>query len=64
MFKSLRCDIFLGAHGDYYGMSAKVARMQAKGPNQFLDPDGYQAYVADRERAFRTELQKQGGPPK
>ena len=62
--KSLRCDIFLGAHGDYYGMSAKVARMQAKGPNQFLDPDGYQAYVADRERAFRTELQKQGGPPK
>ena len=62
--KSLRCDIFLGAHGDYYGMSAKVARMQAKGPNQFLDPDGYKAYVADRERAFRTELQKQGGPPK
>lgn len=62
--KALHCDIFLGAHGDYYGMPAKVARIQAKGPNQFLDPDGYQAYVADRERAFRTELQKQGGPPK
>ncbi len=56
---SLKCDIFLGAHGDYYGMPAKVARMKKNGPNQFLDPDGYKAYVADRERAFRTELKKQ-----
>ena len=62
--KGLHCDIFLGAHGDYYGMAAKVARIQAKGPNQFLDPDGYKAYVADRELAFRTELRKQGGSPK
>ncbi len=54
--KQLPCDIFLGAHGDYYGMAGKVKK---GGPNQFLDPDGYQAYIADRERAFRTELAKQ-----
>lgn len=56
VLKSLSCNIFLGAHGDYYGMAAKVKK---GGPNQFLDPEGYRAYVADRERAFRTELAKQ-----
>ena len=59
VLKSLPCDLFLGAHGDYYGLPAKHARMKKDGPNQFLDPDGYRAYVADRERAFRGELAKQ-----
>ena len=27
--------------------------------NPFVDPEGYQAYVADREKAFLTELKKQ-----
>lgn len=54
--KSLPCDIFLGAHGDYYGMAAKVKK---GGPNQFFDPDGYRAYVANREQAYRAELAKQ-----
>lgn len=56
VLKSLPCDIFLGAHGDYYGMAANVKK---GGPNQFLDPDGYKAYIADREKAFRAELAKQ-----
>ncbi len=60
--KSLPCDIFLGAHGDYYGMPAKYARMKKDGPNEFLDPEGYKTYLADRERAFRTELKKQTTP--
>lgn len=61
-FKTLRalpCDIFLGAHGDYYGMEAKFAKIKLGGENPFVDPDGYKAYVADRERAFRAELEKQ-----
>jgi metallo-beta-lactamase class B len=59
VLKSLSCDIFLGAHGSYYGMEAKFARMQANGPNPFIDPGGYQAYVTEREAAYREELQKQ-----
>jgi len=27
----------------------------------FVDREGYAKYVADRERAFSTELAKQGG---
>jgi len=58
VLKSLPCDIFLGAHGDYYGMIAKYAKVGAGG-NPFVDPDGYKAYVAEREGAFRRELAKQ-----
>jgi metallo-beta-lactamase class B len=59
VLKSLPCDVFLGAHGDYYKLSAKYPRLKAGGANPFIDPDGYRRYVADREAAFRAELKKQ-----
>ena len=57
--KSLSCDIFLGAHGSYYGLEAKFARMKAGAANPWVDPDGYKSYVSEREQAFRAELNKQ-----
>ena len=59
VLKSLPCDVFLGAHGDYYGLEAKFARMQAGGSNPFIDPAGYKNYVAEKEKAFRADLEKQ-----
>jgi metallo-beta-lactamase class B len=59
VLKSLPCDIFLGAHGDYYGMEAKYAKMKDGAANPFLDPDGYKSYVAEREQTFLKELAKQ-----
>jgi metallo-beta-lactamase class B len=59
VLKSLPCDIFLGAHGGYYGMAAKYTRLKQEGVKVFVDPQGYKDYIADRERAFRTELAKQ-----
>ena len=59
VLKSLPCDIFLGAHGGYYDMKAKYARMKTEGVKAFVDPKGYRAFVADREQAFRAELAKQ-----
>jgi len=59
VLRSLPCDIFLGAHGSYYGMEAKLAKMKAGDRNAFVDPDGYKNYVSDRGQAFRAELQKQ-----
>jgi metallo-beta-lactamase class B len=59
VLKSLPVDVFLGAHGDYYGMPAKYAKLKAGGANPFIDPAGYKAYIANREAAFRKELAKQ-----
>jgi metallo-beta-lactamase class B len=59
VLKSLPCDIFLGAHGSYFGMEAKYAKLKAGGANPYIDPKGYKDYVADREQAFVSELQKQ-----
>lgn len=56
---SIPVDVFLGAHGDYFGMQAKYARLTAGAANPFVDPGGYAAFVADKERAFRSELAKQ-----
>ncbi len=59
VLKSLPCDIFLGAHGEYYGMIEKYPRLQNGGANPFVDPEGYKKYVTEREQAFRAELKKQ-----
>jgi metallo-beta-lactamase class B len=64
VLKALPVDIFLGAHGDYYDMPAKYARLKPGAANPFIDPAGYKAYVADREAAFRKELaRQQSGKP-
>jgi metallo-beta-lactamase class B len=59
ILKSLHGDIFLGAHGDYYGMVAEYAHMKDGAANPFIDPDGYQRYVAGRQQTFLAELAKQ-----
>jgi metallo-beta-lactamase class B len=59
VLKALPCDVFLGAHGGYYDMLAKYARIKDGAENPFVDPAGYKAYVADREQAFETELKRQ-----
>lgn len=59
VLKSLPCDFFLGAHGSYFGMEAKYARIKKGAPSPFIDPDGYKKFVAEKEAAFRRELTKQ-----
>ena len=59
VLQSLPCDIFLGAHGAYFGLEEKYARMKDGGANSFVDPGGYKEFVAQKEQDFRTELAKQ-----
>ena len=61
VLKTLPVDLFLGAHGGYFNLKEKLPRMSAGGPNVFVDPAGYKAYVAEREQAFEKELAKQNG---
>jgi len=59
VLKSLPCDIFLGAHGGYFGMEEKYALRKEGGANPFVDPEGYKRFVAQKEQEFQTELAKQ-----
>jgi metallo-beta-lactamase class B len=59
VLKSLPCDIFLGAHGAYFNLEPKYARLKEGALVAFVDPEGYKKYVADKEHAFKTELAKQ-----
>ena len=59
VLRSLPCDYFLGAHGNYFDMETKYARMREGAARSFIDPDGYLKFVAQKEQAFRAELAKQ-----
>src|SRR5499426_76593 len=65
VLKSLPCDIFLGAHGSYFDLETKYARLKESALTAFVDPEGYKNFVAEKEEAFKTELAKQrAAPPK
>jgi metallo-beta-lactamase class B len=60
ILKGLPCDVFLGAHGAYFGMLEKLDRIKAAADQSvWVDPKGYQAAVADKQKAFEAELQRQ-----
>lgn len=62
VLKSLPHDIFLGAHGSYFDLQRKYALLKQGGPTPFVDPLGYERYVAEREAAFHKELEEQRSP--
>ena len=59
VLKALPCDIFLGAHGAYFGLQAMYQRLQSHQPDPFPSQQQYQAYVAEREGAFEEALKRQ-----
>jgi metallo-beta-lactamase class B len=60
VLKALSCDVFLGSHGSFFNLTDKREAL-AKGanPNPFIDPAGYQEYLAGSEESFQAELQRQ-----
>ena len=63
VLKSLNADLFLGAHGAYFGMKAKYTKMKPGAPNPFIDPAGYKSYVGEREASFQKEWERQKKNP-
>lgn len=62
VLKELPCEVFLGAHGDYYGMLEKYEKLKAGAKqNPFVDSQGYRAYVEQKEQAFQKTLTEQRG---
>jgi metallo-beta-lactamase class B len=59
VLRELPCDIFLGAHGSYFGLTSKLPRLQKEGPEVFLDAAGYKEFVAKGQAAFEAGLKKE-----
>lgn len=57
--RSLPCDVFLGAHGVYFNMLPKLARMPREGDAVWIDPQGYRKAVGDADAAFERQLHEQ-----
>lgn len=57
--RALPCDIFLGAHGNYFGLTDKRARMGIEKANPFIDPAALAHYVDRIEHSFDEELAAQ-----
>ena len=55
-YHALPCDIFLGAHGVYFDMLAKLDRVPREGTAVWIDPDGYHQALNEKEAAFRKEV--------
>ncbi|HZM97356.1 MAG TPA: subclass B3 metallo-beta-lactamase [Vicinamibacterales bacterium] len=60
VMRSLPVDVFLGAHGNFYNLTEKYARLEkGGGPNPFIDPEGFKQYVDRSEKTFQTRLAEQ-----
>jgi metallo-beta-lactamase class B len=60
VLNGLPCDVFLGAHGAYFGMLQKLNQIKAGAKeNVWIDPAGYRAAVAERQNAFEAELKRE-----
>jgi metallo-beta-lactamase class B len=59
VLRGLPCDVFLGAHGSYYGMVERYGLGQGGQTNAFVNPEGYKEFVAQKERVIRKTLADQ-----
>jgi metallo-beta-lactamase class B len=57
--RSLRAEVFLGAHGLYFGLLDKLRRMATEGPSVFIDPAGYAKAIDQAEREFDEAFEAQ-----
>jgi metallo-beta-lactamase class B len=57
--KKIDADIFLAPHAEMFDLQAKRARLAKGGPNPFIVPGEYRAYVDKSAKAFDSDLARQ-----
>lgn len=64
MLESLRPDIWLAHHTEYFDLDGKRARAATEGVNAWVDSEGYRRWVASKRRAFENEVDREKGAVK
>jgi metallo-beta-lactamase class B len=59
--ETLKPDIWLAQHNEYYDLEGKRKRAQAEGVKAWIDPEGYRRWVAEKKRAFEDEVAEELG---
>jgi len=59
VLRSLPCDVPLGSHPGMYNMAAKYAKLQAGGPNPYIDPEGYRVELDINDAVYWRVLAAQ-----
>jgi metallo-beta-lactamase class B len=54
--RRMPCDVFLGAHAEFFHLEEKRKKLEAGKLDAFIDPTEMQKYVDESERAFRKRL--------
>lgn len=62
-WRTLPCDLFLGAHASYFGMAEKRERMGAGRPNPFVDPAGCRSFLERAEQRLEDQAAKEADAP-
>ena len=57
--RSLPADVPLGSHPGMFNMKEKYAKLQAGGPNPYIDPAGYKTELDIDEAVFHAVLEQQ-----
>ena len=57
--KTIKADVFLAPHAEFFGLAAKRDRIVEGKPNPFIDPAAFHAFVAGQETAFEATLARQ-----
>ena len=56
-FKAIKADVFLASHGQFFDLLGKAESWRAGAKtNPFIDPEGYQKFVAEITAAFEKKL--------
>jgi metallo-beta-lactamase class B len=60
LLESLPCDVFLSAHGSFFNLKGKMARLErGAAMNPFVDPQGYRRFLEDSKESFYKQLKAQ-----
>jgi metallo-beta-lactamase class B len=57
--ESLRPDIWLAHHTEYFDLEGKRKRIATEGVKAWVDPEGYRRWVASKRRAFEDEVDRE-----